>query len=201
METKDKITFEIDGIDFKNVKKFRKQHKDCACGMACEQFTYSFTPSGLGLAAGVQCSCGQHLLLSGFMDSKPEEYNEADHPVLTEEDHKNMRFEEAIKHILFMKNPRHFRIGFMLDQSFEMIYAVSVTVARYADKRIEKCLLWKVSEKKYHRTNNYDGLNEDEKIAKFYEYFEEHVKEELKKYECRDKRLMEDLGLIVDKEK
>lgn len=29
METKDKIAFEIEGNDLKNVKKFRKQHKNC----------------------------------------------------------------------------------------------------------------------------------------------------------------------------
>ena len=58
METKDKITFEIEGNDLKNVKKFRKQHKNCFQGMTSEQFEYSFTPTGLGLAASVKCSCG-----------------------------------------------------------------------------------------------------------------------------------------------
>ena len=34
METKDKIEFEISGEQLKNVKKFRKQHKNCVMGTA-----------------------------------------------------------------------------------------------------------------------------------------------------------------------
>ena len=40
METKDKITFEIEGNDLKSVKKFRKQHKNCFQGVTGEQFEY-----------------------------------------------------------------------------------------------------------------------------------------------------------------
>lgn len=40
---------------------------------------------------------------------------------------------------------------------------------------------------------NYEGLNEEEKIAAFYEYFECHVREELEKYNCKNKSLMDAL--------
>ena len=38
METKGKILFEITGNDLRNVKKFRKQHKNCFQGVTGEQF-------------------------------------------------------------------------------------------------------------------------------------------------------------------
>lgn len=41
--------------------------------------------------------------------------------------------------------------------------------------------------------DNYKNLNEEEKIAAFYKYFEEHVREELSKYDCRNKDLLDAL--------
>ncbi|MCR5649728.1 MAG: hypothetical protein K6F86_00930 [Lachnospiraceae bacterium] len=68
METEENITFKITGNDMRNLRKFRKQHKNCPQVTACDQFNYSFTPTGLGLAISVKCSCGQELMLGDFMD-------------------------------------------------------------------------------------------------------------------------------------
>ncbi len=84
MEKKDSIVFEIDGKDFKNVKKFWRQHKKCIKGTACDQFEYSFVPTSLGLAGSVKCSCGQTLSVGDFLDSEPEEYDEDKFRVLTD---------------------------------------------------------------------------------------------------------------------
>ena len=195
METKDKITFEIEGNDLKNVKKFRKQHKNCFQGTTGEQFEYSFTPTGLGLAASVRCSCGQSLTIGSFMDYDSGEYDEFENRVLTEEDHKNKRFEDAVLRILQMKSPRLFRIGFQKDQSFDMIYAISAYgIASVGDERIGRCILWLCDRGKNGKEIwNYEGLNEEEKIAAFYKYFEDHVRDELNKYDCRNKGLLDAL--------
>lgn len=189
METKDKITFEIEGNDLKNVKKFRKQHKNCFKGMTGEQFEYSFTPTGMGLAASVKCSCGQTLTIGSFMDFDSGEYYEYENRVLTEEDRKNKRFENAVLRILQMKSSCLFRIGFQKEQNFDMIYAISAYgIASVGDERIGRCILWLYDCGKHgEQINNYKDLNEEEKIAAFYKYFEEHVREELNKYDCRNK--------------
>ena len=67
IEKQDKITFEIAGDDLEKVRKFRDRHKNCAHGVAGEQFEYSFMPSGMGVAAAVKCSCGQVLELGDFV--------------------------------------------------------------------------------------------------------------------------------------
>lgn len=201
METKDKIIFEIEGNDLKNVKKFRKQHKNCFQGVTGEQFEYSFIPTGMGLAASVKCSCGQTLTIGSFMDYDSGEYDEYENRVLTEEDHKNKRFEDAVLRILQMKSPRLFRIGFQKDQSFDMIYAISAAgIAAVGDERIKNCILWLYDRGKNGKEiNNYEGLNEEEKIATFYKYFEEHVREELSKYDCRNKGLLDALWKKSDR--
>ena len=197
METKDKITFEIEGNDLKNVKKFRKQHKNCFQGVTGEQFEYSFTPTGMGLAASVKCSCGQTLTIGSFMDYDSGEYDEYDNRVLTEEDHKNKKFEDEVLRILQMKSPCLFRIGFGKDQNFDMIYAISAYgIASVGDERIGRCILWLCDRGKNGKEiRNYEGLNEEEKIAAFYKYFEEHVREELRKYDCRNKGLLDALEI------
>ncbi len=179
METKDKISFEITGNDLKNVKKFRKQHKDCFKGMAGECFEYSFIPTGLGLMASVKCSCGQTLTLGSFLDYESGEYDENKNGVLSEQDCRNKKFEDAVQRILQLKNPKLFRIGFRAEQNFEAIYNYSVGVAAFADERISKCILWKIDRGKHGELiENYKGMNDKEKINAFYDYFEEHVRVE-----------------------
>ena len=62
------LFFEITGNDYKLLKKFEKQHKDCMMGSAGDKFTYSFIPSGLGIAIMVSCSCGRELHIGSFME-------------------------------------------------------------------------------------------------------------------------------------
>lgn len=194
METKDSITFEIMGNDLKNLKRFRRQHKNCLKGTACEQFEYSFTPSGLGLVTCVKCSCGQTLYLGDFMDYDSGEYDEFKNRVLTEEDLKNQVFETDVKTILQMRNPLLFRLMFSTDQSFEIIHDVSAAISaarRSADTRLDNCLLLKKSIGTLHETiDNYKDLHEDAKLEKFFSYFEEHALEELNKYNCQDGSLL-----------
>ena len=192
METKDKITFEIEGNDLINVRKFRKQHENCGQGMTGERLEYCFIPTGMGTFSSVKCSCGQTLTIGNFMDHESGEYDPDSNRVLTEEDHRNRRFEEQVYRILQMKSPRIYRICFGMDQSFEMIYAISAYgISFTGDERISKCLLWKVRRGEHGETiDNYEGLDEEKKIEAFYRYFEEHVKKELSKYDCRNKKLL-----------
>ena len=61
METKDKIEFEISGEQLENVKKFRKQHRNCVMGTVADRFEYTFIPTSMGLAASIGCSCGRSM--------------------------------------------------------------------------------------------------------------------------------------------
>ena len=195
MEKKDSIVFEIDGKDFKNVKKFWKQHKKCTSGTAGDQFEYSFVPTSLGLAGSVKCSCGQTLSVGDFLDSEPEEYDEDKFRVLTDEDRVNEKFEEAALVILSMKNPRIFRISFLRDQDFETIYAVSVGVASVSDERIARCLLYKRERGRMGELiSNYEGMDDQEKIKEFFDNFESGIKKEIAKYNCRNERLLKSLS-------
>ncbi len=107
METKDKIEFEISGNDFKNLKKFRKQHEDCLYGFTDGKFEYSFTPTGLGMIVSVKCTCGQTLSLGDYMDYESGEYNEKKNRVLTPEDKENEKFEAAAIIIISLKIPEY----------------------------------------------------------------------------------------------
>ncbi len=66
-ETQEKISFEIFGNDLEKVRRFREQHKACSRGVAGEQFTYAFAPSGMGVAVEVKCTCGKILELGDFV--------------------------------------------------------------------------------------------------------------------------------------
>ena len=195
MENEDRIVFEISGKDYKNLKKFRNQHKKCVMGSFCDQFTYSFVPTGLGLAASVTCSCGQTLSLGNFLDKEPEEYNEDKYPVLTEADRINEKFEKAALVILQLKKPRIFRICFLKDQDFETIYAFSSGVASSSDDRIGRCMLYKMERGRMGEfIHNYEGMDEKEKIRKFYDHFASGIKEEIAKYNCRNEQLLKYLS-------
>ncbi len=190
----DRIVFQISGNDYKNLQRFRKQHENCDKGMAAEQFSYSFVPTGLGLLTTVTCSCGQRLELGNFMDHESGEYDEERCRVLTEEDRRNRRFEEAAYKILIMRSPRIFRMAFQMDQTFERVYLFAVGKASEADDRISKCIRWT-----HNRGSNgenidqYNGLEEQEKLDAFFRYFTEHVQEELQKYDCKNELLLRTL--------
>lgn len=196
METKDKIEFEISGNDFKNLKKFRKQHEDCLCCFDGGQFTYSFVPTGLGLLATVECACGQTLSLGDYMDYDSDEYDENKNRVLTPEDKVNEKFEAAAIIIMQLKNPRIYRLEYHSEQNFDAIYTVAKAGALWADERIGRCILdiWTLS-KQGKVTKNYDGLDESAKIEKFYKYFEEHIRKEIAKYDCVNITILRYLGL------
>lgn len=190
------VVFEIKGNDYEQLKRFQKQHNDCEKGFACEQFTYSFIPTGIGLATTVKCSCGQELMLGDFMDFDAGEYDEEENQVLTEEDIKNKVFEEAAYRIMLMKNPRYYQVAFADNQDFDKIYSISAYgIASVTDERISKCIMWKNKKDENGIViDNYKGLDEKEKINAFYDYFEARLKEELFKYNCRNQKLLNMLG-------
>ncbi|SCX09452.1 hypothetical protein SAMN02910339_01342 [Lachnospiraceae bacterium YSD2013] len=195
METKDNISFEISGKDFKHLKKFRRQHKNCRQGFTGEQFEYSFVPTGMGTLISVKCSCGQTLELGTFMDNELQEYDEHKSRPLMEADHKNKRFEDAAKRILLIEDPHLFRIAYVADQSFESIYSLACG-ACFADKRLWNCILFKYEIIDGKKIDNYaEYETEKEKIDAFYAYFKEHVKIEISKYNCENKSFLEKLGI------
>ena len=188
----DKLVFDISDKDRDILKKYHKQHDKCPQGMAGEKFVYSFIPSGLGTLVEVKCSCGQTLTLGDFMDNDSQDYDEKEHCILTKEDHKNKSFEKAVLRIMQMKDPRVFRLMFLKDQSFELIYDIAVYgIAPLSDERVGKCILWKYSRgENAALIENYKDLDEKAKIDTFYSYFERNVFEELSKYECTDEKLL-----------
>ena len=187
----DDMEFQIQGKDYEFLKKFHKNHKKCGKGMAFDQFSYTFSPTSLGIAITVKCSCGKRLLLGDFLDSS-NEY----HEVEDETGDENL-FESAAIRILFLKDPRSFSFGFHKEQDFETIYTYAVGVAAYADKRIGRCILWKMNrdEETGALTENYRGTDA-ENMALFFEHFERRVREEISKYDSRNERLKTMLNLM-----
>jgi hypothetical protein len=77
------------------------------------------------------------------------------------------------------------------EQNFEITYAYAVGLARYADPRISKAILYKVSlDKQRREILNYTGTEADN-LTKFYEYFKRVVLEEMDKYHSKNERLRE----------
>ena len=111
---------------------------------------------------------------------------------MKEDVHDNKRFEEAVFRILQMKYPKTFRWLLTKEQSFELIYDISVYgIAPLSDERVGKCILWKYSKgENGELTDNYKDLDEKAKIDAFYSYFERNVLEELSKYGCTDEKLL-----------
>jgi hypothetical protein len=195
METNDEIVFEITGSDLKRVRKFRRIHKDCPTGMTGEKLEYSFIPTGLGVAIVVKCSCGRTLHIGDFLDNDEAEYDEEKYKPLTEEDRRNQDFEHEALSILQIKDPRIFRIAFSTEQNLDTIYAIALAgTMRVADDRLSKCILPRYDiDQNGENKDVYAGLSDNEKIEKFYSYFESHVREELRKYNCQDKHLLRKL--------
>ncbi len=192
VETKDTIKFEINGNEFENVNRFRKQHESCSKGMAFDKFSYTFTPTSMGVLASIKCSCGQTMNFGNFSDNCSNDYDEEKYKVLTEEDKDNRKFEEAVRIVLQMNNPRIFRVMFLSEQSFEKVYTVAVSIAMVADERLRKCILYKNGRGENGEIiDNYKGRSEIEKLQEFYRYFEEHVRVELDRYGCDDERIYE----------
>ena len=192
----DRLTFEISGNDYKNLKRFQKQHKDCLMGAVGDQFSYHFVPTSLGMSTTVTCSCGQELCLGDFMGPGSGEYDEADHPVLT-----GQVFEKAVHAILIMKDPRYRRMSFGKDREsdFETVYNISAGgIAPFSDDRIRSCILYKQNRDKYGRTvDNYEGMSDEEKLKAFFRYFAGHAGAELRRYGSKNEQLMEMIQAIL----
>ena len=112
------------------------------------------------------------------------------------EERDNKRFEEAVFRILQMRDPKTYRMLFLKEQSFELIYDISVYgIVPLSDERIGRCILWKYSRgENGEPIDNYKGLDEGAKIDVFYRFFEKHVSTELSKYGCTDKKLIDMLN-------
>lgn len=181
------MKFEITGRDCEHVKKFTEQHKDCPMKSLGEKFAYTFIPTGIGIAITVSCTCGQKILLGDIVENDTEEYDEERYKVLTQEDIDNQNFEEAVMSILHHKNPRTFQMIYSCEQNFEMIYTHAIKVARKSDERISNAILYKNTFE--NEEENYTGTDE-EKIQRFFSYFEECIRKEIEKYHCTNQSLM-----------
>lgn len=195
METKDKIEFEISGEQLENVKKFRKQHRNCVMGTVADRFEYTFIPTSMGLAASIGCSCGRSMPIGDFMDIEHKEYDSDKYGVLTEKEKENSEFEEAAKRILFLRNPQHFRMAFRQAITFELLYTYVIGLSVYADRRIRESILYKYDIDKYHKEIlNYKDFEESKKIERFFKHFIKSVKKEVGKYDCKDQKLLQYLN-------
>lgn len=184
------IAFEIVGNDAENLSKFKKLHKKCLCGTVGDKLSYTFVPTAMGMTITVKCSCGKKLMLGNFMDYDSGNFDEEKNRTLTKEDLINKEFEEDVMNILFFEDPRSCRIASASDQTFDMIFFYAVGLAAHADKRISSSILYKYTLDEYHsQKNNYTGT-EQENIALFYKHFKEKIREEIRKYNCDNKRLL-----------
>lgn len=124
----DDITFKVTGRDAEKLNEFQKLHDGCLEGMAGGRFSYSFSPTSLGMAITVSCSCGQKLFLGNFMDHDEKEVDMSKYGPLSQTDIENKKFEEDAFRILQMESPRICMIASARKQTFEMIYFFAVGV-------------------------------------------------------------------------
>ena len=188
-----RYVFSINEADIEKLKRFERQHRNCPRGMAADKYSYTFIPTSLGMAIKVKCSCGQKLTLGDFLDNNDKPYDDEKTRPLSRQDLINEKFEEAALRIIGLKESRISRVAFGMEQSFEMIYVYSIGVAAYADERISKAILFKVRlDKNYVWIQNYHG-NDAEKIKLFFDHFEKNIRKEIKKYDCTNQRLLDEL--------
>ena len=191
------IRFELSEEETRYVRKFEKQHKDCPKGFAFDQFDYSFTPTAVGLLTTIKCSCGQVLSFSSdVFPTDLKEYNEAEHRPLTQKDLDNDSFEKAVFHILFLRNPRIFRIVFKYEPSLEILYGFAFGLAYYQkDTRLGSCVL--AAEHLNNKSLIEDSRPEEEKLDCFYRSFARGVKRELDTYQSTNIKLMKQLEELM----
>ncbi len=191
MNSNDDLEFKISGRDLKNVKKFQRLHKNCSKGMAFDQFEYSFVPTSFGVLGTVKCSCGRKMTVGSFMDHEPEEFNPAKYGVMTMQDHENERLEQSAELILNLKNPRIFRMSYMMDQTFQMVADLAFAMAICTDKRLVDCIPQKYStDDKLGFLENCASMEDKDKIQVFFRFFEEHLRELLEGYGCQNEHLL-----------
>ena len=193
MQTED-ITFKIIGRDAKKLNEFQKLHDGCLEGLAGDRFSYSFSPTSLGMAITVSCSCGQKLYLGNFLDHDEKEIDLIKYGPLSKRDLENKKFEEDVLRILQMEDPRICAIASARKQTFDMIYFFAMGVACHSDSRISKSVLYSYSlDKNHHETKNYTGT-EQENIELFFKYFKQKIREEIEKYDCENEALLKKLS-------
>lgn len=178
--------FRIPGYQEDLLKKFMKKHRKCGVGTAADQYSYTFIPTSLGMAIYVKCGCGCELMLGDFLDDI-REYREIE-PKLKDVD----SFEKAAYAILSKKQVSFRRLAFRAgDYPFEQVYTYAVGIAYMADSRIGESILWKVQQDKNGCwIPTYNGTDE-ENLELFMDYFEKHIKQEVKKYDCKNEKLLE----------
>ncbi|WP_031553871.1 hypothetical protein [Oribacterium sp. FC2011] len=193
MQTED-ITFKIIGRDAKKLNEFQKLHDGCLEGLAGDRFSYSFSPTSLGMAITVSYSCGQKLYLGNFLDHDEKEIDLSKYGPLSKRDLENKKFEEDVLRILQMEDPRICAIASARKQTFDMIYFFAMGVACHSDSRISKSVLYSYSlDKNHHETKNYTGT-EQENIELFFKYFKQKIREEIEKYDCENEALLKKLS-------
>ncbi len=175
------------------LEQFKKKHAKCEKGTAGEQYAYHFVPTGIGTAIRVSCSCGCELMLGDFLEDITD-YRELE-PKPTDTD----SFEKAAIAILSMKDEHIRRLSFRSgDFPFESIYSYAAGISHMADERIGECILWKVKQDKNGQwVDVYKGTDE-ENLSLFLSQFEKNIRKEVKKYDCRNEKLLE---LVMPKKK
>jgi hypothetical protein len=65
-----KMIFEIAGANYKELRTFQKEHKECwkkNHGFTVAPYLYSFIPNEFGMLINVECSCGEEITLDDEM--------------------------------------------------------------------------------------------------------------------------------------
>ncbi|MBP3199136.1 MAG: hypothetical protein J6N21_19345 [Butyrivibrio sp.] len=185
--------FSISKADVEKFKRFDIQHRKCPVGPVADKYAYTFVSTSLGVAITVKCSCGQKILLGDVWDKDIVGVIEEEHKPMTEQDLANQRFEDDALGIIRLKDPNVYRMVFNAEQSFDIIYAYAMGVAEKADERISKAILYRIGLDEYYGTKqNYPG-NDTENIQRFYTHFEQNIRDEIKKYNCKNIELLDEL--------
>lgn len=187
-DERNSLSFTINETDFALLKSFQRIHENCPSGMAGDKYSYSFCPTGLGIAITVECSCGKQLQLGSFWDydSDPQKL-EQDLSVFTFKQAQEKNRRKIIEHILHFKNPRIRKFVYSGEGShFEQLMAYIHGIAFAAIDEHTSKRIWGAETELFKECGgNTDDhspsissvilskLNDDEAIERYLKIFEE----------------------------
>lgn len=111
----------------------------------------------------------------------------------------NLRFERAALKILLLKDPRCCRMMFGDEYNYLTIYAYAIGIASVVhDSRILEAI-------SYRKDSESDNLRkgpmptESEKLHDFFEFFNDSILNEIRKYDCKNRLLLRKLDYTREK--
>ncbi len=193
-----RIVFDFSDEDYEELQKFKKLHEICEELYPYGHLEYSFLQAPAGYVGKVKCKCGSEFTLGMNYETLPISFSEFTGYSRSDKELCKKSFEETVLIILQFRDYELFKIAVKREYSFDNLYTFALVRARFADERINNCILKeKTMGGNGEIVENYAGLADKEKIEKFFSYFEDRAYEELQKYDCDNEYLIRFLNQSI----